>query len=151
MQVYVNNEYKLTEALNAIKAAEKPFTVSITEGKKRSLEQNALQWKWCQDVSKQLGDLTPDEVQAYNKLHHGVPIMREIDWFLEKYDKFIKPHPYEDKLKLMEGDMFPVTRLMTTEQKTRFLEAVCKEWLGRGISLTLPHDMGLDLSRQNGV
>jgi hypothetical protein len=118
---------------------EKQYIVEIKESKPtRSQSQNALQWEWCMQVSKQKGDETPSEIQAFNKLHFGVPILREeLEEFRIKYDEFIKPHSYESKLKLMEGDMIPVTRLMNTKQKARYLDDVYKHWAGEGYRLTV--------------
>ena len=122
-----------------------PFTVTVAKGRKRSIEQNNLQQKWLDEIAVQLADMTGDEwtrekVRGYCKLHFGVPILREEDeLFREKYDRFIKPHAYEDKLLMMqEPAPFPVTSLMTTRQKTRYLDAVHKHFAERGLVLTMP-------------
>lgn len=145
MKFYVPNETAKQEAMEAIKNAAAPFTVSIVEGKSRTLAQNKLQQKWNQEIADQKGDVAFEEVRAYNKLHFGVPILRRDDaYFCERYDTIVKPHSYENKLKFMQGDMFPVTRLMNTKQKTEFLDEVCRHWLSEGIVLTIPQDAGLD-------
>jgi len=117
-----------------------PFTVSIAKGKKRSVEQNSLQRKWNIEIADQLGDQTPEEIRAYNKLTIGVPILREENEdFREKYDRIIKPMSYENKLAIMAEPLdFPVTRLMTMKQKSRFLDEVARHWSEKGILLTMP-------------
>lgn len=119
-----------------------PMTVSVTKGKKRSVEQNRLQRLWMNEVSEQLGDQTPEEVRGYCKLTIGVPLLRaENEAFAEAYDKHVKPLPYETKLAcMMEPLDFPVTRLMTTDQHSRYLDAVLMHWLGQGMKLTLPEE-----------
>ena len=53
-----------------------PLTVSVGKGGKRSLAQNKLQRLWINEISQQLGDMTPEEVRGYCKLTLGVPILR---------------------------------------------------------------------------
>lgn len=107
--------------------------------KARSLDQNALLWKWSTEISAQLGDMTAQEVHCHNKLHFGVPIRREEDGFREVYDRVIRPLSYEEKLEIMGPPIdFPVTRDMRVKQMTQFLDAVAKHWSERGIILTAP-------------
>src|SRR5690606_26105095 len=85
--------------IELIKSYKLPFTVQITKGKNRSIEQNKLQRLWLNEAAEQLGDDTAEGYRAYCKLHFGVPILRgENEEFREAYDKIIRPHSYEDKL-----------------------------------------------------
>jgi hypothetical protein len=120
-----------------------PFTSSIMDGKHRSTDQNRLQRQWVLEISAQLGDQTPEEVRGYCKLHFGVPILRnENDVFKAEYDAVIMPLPYEHKLKLMMVPFdFGVTRIMTTRQKTAYLDAVHRYFSEQGIVLTNPEDL----------
>lgn len=120
-----------------------PITVSIADGKHRTNDQNHLQRKWVLEISSQLGDRTPEEVRGYCKLHFGVPILRnENDAFRAEYDAIIMPLPYEHKLKLMMVPFdFGVTRIMTTRQKTAYLDAVHRHFSEQGVILTNPEDM----------
>jgi hypothetical protein len=120
-----------------------PLTVSVGKGGKRSLAQNKLQRLWINEISQQLGDMTPEEVRGYCKLTLGVPILRaENDDFREKYDADIRPLPYELKLKLMmEPFDFAVTRLMNKKQKTAYLDGVHRHFSEKGIVLTDPGDL----------
>lgn len=116
-----------------------PFTVSITDGKHRTTDQNKLQRLWVMEIAAQTGE-TPEEVRGYCKLAFGVPILRaENDVFRAAYDEMIKPLPYPMKLKLMmEPFDFGVTRLMNTRQKTAYLDAVHRHYTGQGVILTNP-------------
>lgn len=120
-----------------------PFSVTIRLGKGRSLSQNALAWKWAGEIAAHFGDRTANEVHAYNKLHHGVPIRRETDEeFRAVYDERIKPLPYEAKLALMAPPIdLPVTRDMKVKEMTLFMDAVRLEWEQRGVVLTDPERM----------
>lgn len=117
-----------------------PFTVTITEGQKRSIEQNKLQRMWLREASEQLADHSPEEYRAYCKLHFGVPILRnENDEFREAYDKHVRPHTYEDKLAFMSLPLdFPVTRLMKVKQKKRYLDEIYQHFSSLGVQLTNP-------------
>ena len=117
-----------------------PFTASITQGAKRSTEQNRLQRKWISEVSEQLGDQTPEEVRGYCKLTIGVPILRAEDAnFCMRYDAVFKPLPYETKIELMQEPFdFAVTRLMSTKQKSTYLDNMARYWSNKGILLSDP-------------
>ena len=117
-----------------------PFTVEVVKGRRRTVEQNRLQRLWLNEIAEQLGDRTPEEVRGYCKLTLGVPILRaESELFREKYDRLIKPMPYETKMEfMMEPLDFPVTRLMTTTQKAHYLDAVQRHFAEKGVVLTQP-------------
>lgn len=125
---------KLTALLGNLKL---PITVTWAIGADRSLDQNALQFKWALEAAAQRGDVTPEEVRAEWKLHHGVPILRaENADFLAAYDAVIKPQPYEKKLLAMR--FIPVTSEMTVRQMMQYLDIVARECAERGIVLTNP-------------
>lgn len=136
----VKTEFDRDMLLKFIREHKLPFTVSIAKGKKRSTEQNKLQRLWANEVAEQLGDRTPEEVRGDIKLRFGVPILRsENEIFREKYDRIIKPLPYETKMELMMLPMdFPVSRLMTTGQHSRYLDSVYRFFTERGVQLTEP-------------
>lgn len=126
---------------DAIAKRKLPFTVNIAQGKGRTHEQNKLQRLWVKEAAEQLGDETAEEKRAYCKLHFGVPILRaENEEFCEKYDRLIRPLPYEVKLEYMAAPLdFPVTRLMTTKQKKQYLDAVYQHFRSLGVVLTEPN------------
>ena len=139
----IGSETDRTALLKFIEGQALPFTVEIRKGKRRTLLQNKLQRLWLNEIAEQLGDRTPEEVRGYCKLTLGVPILRlENEAFCEKYDRLIKPMSYEAKLELMMEPMdFPITRLMTTNQKTRYLDAVARHFAERGVVLTSPNQV----------
>ena len=119
-----------------------PFTASLADGKHRTTLQNRLQRQWMNDIAEQEGE-TAEYWRGYCKLVHGVPILRnENDAFAMEYDAVIKPLPYEAKLRLMQVPFdFGITRLMTTKQKTAYLDAIHREFSERGVILTNPEDL----------
>lgn len=136
----ISNEADLTLLVQYLRARKRPYTVDIVAGKHRTNEQNHLQRLWLNEAAEQLGDHTAEELRGICKLQFGVPILRaENTEFREKYDQHVKPLPYEQKLAfMMEPLDFPVTRLMSTGQKTRYLEAIQKHFLEQGVALTEP-------------
>lgn len=111
-----------------------PFTVEIVQGKRRSTEQNRLQRRIMSQIAEQTGQ-TPEEVRGYCKLVIGVPILRaENELFALKYDATVKGLPYETKLAIMQEPLdLPITRLMNTEQKTRYLDGVMRHFSAQGV------------------
>ena len=126
--------------LRFVKEHKLPFTVDITKGKRRSVEQNRLQRLWLNEIAEQLGDRTAEEVRGECKLIFGVPILRaENETFRIAYDAVVRPLPYPQKLAIMMEPLdMPVTRLMTTDQKTRYLDRLCQHFLEQGVVLTDP-------------
>jgi hypothetical protein len=65
--------------ITLLRSKKRPMTVSQEDGRHRSVEQNKLQRLWCNEVSEQLGDHTPEEARAISKLEIAVPILRAED------------------------------------------------------------------------
>jgi len=115
----IRTEEQRDDYFNLIRSRPLPQTVSTVKGGSRSIKQNKLQRLWINEAAEQLQDETAEEKRGYCKLVHGVPILRsENDQYREKYDKLIKPLPYEIKLGLMmEPASYQVTSVMTSKQK----------------------------------
>ena len=129
--------------IKLIESRELPFTVNLTKGSIRSIEQNRLQRLWLNEAAEQ-GDHTAEEYRAYAKLTLGVPILRaENEAFADQYDRIVKPLPYEQKLELMmEPIDFPVTRLMTSKQMSEYLNQMFRMFSEMGFRLTDPEMQG---------
>jgi hypothetical protein len=138
----ITSAYERDQLCALLNAKEKyPFTVKITEGRQRSNEQNKLQRMWLNEAANQLAEYTAEEYRAFCKLHFGVPIMRAAsEEFMEKYDRLIRPLPYEVKLEYMAVPLdFPVTRAMTVKQKREYLDKMYQHFHEQGVQLTEPH------------
>lgn len=136
----VKNADDLALLVDYLKIRRRPYTVDITSGKHRTVDQNRLQRLWLNEAAEQLGDRTAEEIRGYFKLTVGVPMLRaENTAFREKYDAIVRPLPYPQKLAIMMEPLdLPVTRLMTTDQHHRYLEQMCGVLLEMGIALTQP-------------
>ena len=123
----------------------RPFTVNISKGAHRSTEQNRLQRLWVGEIAEQLSAFdTPEDVRAYCKAYFGVPILlAENEHFREHYEKHVKPLDYEQKLALMREPLdLPITRLMTVDQKSRYLNEMHRYFSEKGVQLTDPESVG---------
>lgn len=136
----IKSEQDLSLLIQYLKSRKRPYTVDVVKGKHRTSEQNKLQRLWIGEIAEQLGDQTREEVRGFCKLTMGVPILRaENTAFREKYDAIVRPLPYETKLAIMMEPLdMPVTRIMTTDQKTRYLDAIDRHFTPMGIVLTDP-------------
>ncbi len=138
----IQSEYDRSQFIKFLQGHKLPCTVTVTEGKHRSTRQNKLQRLWTGEIADQIDGWTREEVRAYCKLHHGVPILRdENEAFRLRYDDVVKPLDYEQKLALMAVPLdMPVTRIMSTKQKARYLDTIYRDFAERGLSLTSPDD-----------
>ena len=136
----IRTAHQRTMLIKRIENMALPFSVSIAKGAPRSIEQNRTQRLWLKEAEEQ-GDLTAEEWRGYCKLHFGIAIAKENEQYSEKYDRLIRPLPYHTKLEfMMEPLSFPVTSIMTTEQKTRYLNAIFTHLTSQGIILTEPNN-----------
>lgn len=135
----IKTDYDKNQLLTFLSQKSAPFTVAIKDWVevRRSIDQNRMQRKWLQEAEAQ-GDMTAEEYRAYCKLHFGVPILRaENEHFRELYDEKVKPFSYEMKLQFMaEPWDFPVTRLMTKGQKSKYLSDIRNHFISMGFILT---------------
>ena len=128
--------FALTRLLSARKL---PITVSWSQGASRADAQNRLAQRWFADVSRQLGDVTHDDVRADCKVSFGVPILcAENDAFRAGWAATFAPLGYEGARKAVKALDVPVTRLMTVAQMTAFMSAVQHHWRSMGLYLTDP-------------
>lgn len=136
----VKTEADIKLLVRYLYAQKRPFTVDITKGAHRTVEQNRLQRLWMNEIAEQLGDMTPEEARGYCKLTIGVPILRaDNEGFRERYDAVLKPLGYEQKLQIMMEPLdLPVTRLMTTVQKSTYLDRIVQHFAEQGVRLTQP-------------
>ena len=136
----INSTTERDSFIALLKSKKPPYTVSVVDGRKRSVEQNRLQRMWMLEAADQLGEYTPEEYRAYCKLHFGVPILRgEDEEFRAVYDAVIRSASYENKLLMMAVPIdLPVTSRMKVGQKKRYLDDVYAHFTGLGCQLTEP-------------
>ena len=139
----LETEHDRKMLLRFIEQQKLPITVKVEQGGKRSVQQNRLNRLWMTEAAEQLGDCTAEEVRGLCKLTLGVPILREEnDEFRARYDEVVRPLPYATKLAMMQEPLdFPITRLMSVKQQTRYLDAVHRFFSEKGIVLTDPGEL----------
>lgn len=141
----IENEYQRSMLIRLIEAHKLPFTISMESGKHRTSAQNRLQRKWMTEIAEQMTGEKAEYWRGYCKLRFGVPLLRaENHEFREKYDAIVKPLSYEQKIAIMSEPLdMPVTRLMTTKQKTAYLDEIFRHFSEQGVILTIPEDPSL--------
>ena len=142
---FIDTEQARQMLILFIQAQKLPFTASIEAGKHRTTAQNRLQRKWMTEIAEQMTGEKAEYWRGYCKLRFGVPLLRaENDEFRAKYDAIVKPLTYEQKISIMSEPLdMPVTRLMTTKQKTAYLDEIFRHFSEQGVILTIPEDPSL--------
>lgn len=140
--------HKMLGDLRELWRQHKFLRVAAKTGKARSLPQNAIQHAWYTQMAM---EDRSDDAQGhirYCKLRHGVPILCADDpEYREQCRRLLGPLTHEARLEAM--DFFPVTRLMTKAQESRYLEAVRTDYLSnRGIQLEFPETTDARLPRK---
>ena len=135
----IRTEQDREQVIKVISGREMPCTINITKGAPRSIEQNKTGRMWFREAQDQ-GDNTAEEYRGYCKAHFGIPILLlESEEFAEQYNRIIRPLPYEQKIEIMMTPIdFPVTRIMSTKQKSAYLDKVYGYFTGLGFQLTEP-------------
>lgn len=140
--MFVNSKQTLSKVIGDIRVMwdeHKYLRVTVTAGRDRSLQQNAISHAWYQQIADELREDSPLGVKRFCKLTIGVPILRaEDDEFRAGYDKVIRPLSYELKFDAM--DILPVTSRMNTTQLSAYLETMQSRYLARGVVLEFPMD-----------
>src|SRR5690554_260743 len=144
--VAIRTEKDRRLAIKMLESADLPCTLTITKGAPRSIAQNRLQRMWMLELAEQ-GDMSAEDYRAYCKAYFGVRILRaENEAFREQYDRIVRPLEYEQKLEIMKEPIdLPVTRLMTSRQKKRYLDDIYTFWTGKGFKLTDPDWQGMKI------
>tara|TARA_R110000772_G_C13177610_1_gene427695 strand:+ start:65 stop:484 length:420 start_codon:yes stop_codon:yes gene_type:complete len=114
-----------------------PFTLTMREGKVRSLNQNALLHKWFGEIAKQTHS-TADQVKRECKFYQGCPILMAEDPQFVAFLSHLKSLTIEQKIAAM--DYISITSVMTTKQLGAMCDAVEAKYLPQGIRLTQPED-----------
>jgi len=125
-----------------LKGRKLPLTVSWAQGAARSGAQNRISHRWYQDISRQLGDQTTEEVRAECKRRYGVPILlRESPDFAASWERVMARLTYEEQVAAIRDFDLPVTRLMNVKQMTEYLDTMGQGYRRNGVHLTDPEAM----------
>ncbi len=113
-----------TERLETDFKAHKYLQVDIIFGKERSTDQNRLIYRLYNEAAKIREGETAESIRYECKLNIGVPMLyAEDEKFREKWKGRIKHRfGYDQLLSMMV--FFPVTSRMSTDQLSRYAEAI---------------------------
>lgn len=145
MRLTINSDTSFQAAIGELREQYRQFryvTLTVKDGKPRSLDQNAISHAWYEQVARELREDSALQVKRFCKLHFGVPLLRaEDEEFRETYDATIRQTlSYEQKLQAM--DFLPVTSRMNAKQLSAYLEAVQQHYATRGVWLQFPEQVG---------
>ena len=126
-----------------------PFTVSWTEGGKRSLDQNSLVHKWFGEIAQQAGDRTAIEVKGHCNVTWGVPIMLRDPGWAWVWNATGARLNYEQQCRLLTSEnieiegkkgrkILHVTSAMTTKELSEYMDAMSAHYRAEGFRLTDP-------------
>lgn len=122
-----------------LSARKLPITVEWHQGAPRTASQNRLAFQWYQDIARQIGDQTTEEVRAEAKTLFAAPILcRESEAFRDSWARLRHRMTHEEVLAFVQATELPMTRAMTTRQMTEFLDAMQRHYSAQGVRLTDP-------------
>lgn len=149
MKLVANSERTLHEAVNKLISTwnkNRYVRVTLTTGRDRSLDQNALWFAMYERISVTMGDGTAQDIahwRAYCKLRCGVPILQvSNEQFRNRWHQLVLSNPalqsWEAQINLMADpvfgqDGFPVTRLFTTKQGAEYTESIARHFSEQGV------------------
>lgn len=123
-----------------------PLTVSWVQGASLSDAQRRLSFRWYQDISRQLGDLTPAEARAQCKVVFAAPILCEAsEPFRLVWEKLRRMFTHEELLEFVRETELPMTSIMLGPQMRQYLDDVQRCYSDQGVKLTDPEAMKYEM------
>lgn len=142
MRLIANSERAVESACARIREAfaEPPhyLRISISTGRDRSLESNALLHKWFGEIAEQRGENTPAEVKVICKRKFFIPILRAEDEQFNSMISELTGMTEEMKMKLIE--LLPVTSVCSSKQMARGMDDMFLHYSEMGVELTIPDE-----------
>lgn len=149
MKLVANSSRSLSDAIVTIQKLwnEKHYVrISVSTGRDRTLDQNALWFALYTRISEVLGDGSAEDIsywRAFCKLRCGVPILQvHSEDFRQRWHCIVLSNPalqsWGAQMKLMRDPMFgqdgfPVTRLFTTKQGAEYTDSVVRTFSAQGV------------------
>ena len=133
MDYLINSEDRLSTCITDLRQnfdEHKYMRVNVRLGRDRTVDQNALSFAMYRELAKQDAQGEEDYYRSTCKLTIGIPILARNPKVAEKLS-MLKSYSmtYEDKLNLMLYPFdFPVTRLMTREEFSEYIDRICQKW-----------------------
>jgi hypothetical protein len=149
VKLVANSDRSLEESIAVVRNTylEKRYVrITVTTGRDRSLDQNALWFSFYQRISSVFGDDSAADInywRAFCKLRFGVPILQvHSEEFRNRWYRLVLTNPalqsWEAQMDLMQDNMFgqdgfPVSRLFNTKQGCEYTEAIVRCFTPQGI------------------
>ena len=115
-----------------------PYTVTIGDGAKRTIQQNALLHQWYGQIAKHLGDRTAMQIKGECHVAYGVPIRLRCPVFCRVWERMFFGLSHEQQCFLFERGILAMTREMTTKELTEYMDAMSLHYRSQGVVLTDP-------------
>ena len=136
MKLHINSMESFRYAVGKLRDLQKEhryIKLSVTIGKDRSREQNALAWTWYKQIADERGEDSTEDVHTFCKAHFGIPILRAADEaFNDEYERLLlckepgKRVPYAARLFVIR--QIPVTSRFTVKQMSEYLQEVQRHY-----------------------
>jgi hypothetical protein len=136
--IRVLSEQEAQRVASMITGLPLPFTITIGDGDKRTLSQNALIHKWFGQIAAHYGDMTAMEVKGECHVAYGVPIRRRDPVWSRVWERMFDGLTYEQQCFLFERGILAMTREMTVKQLTEYMDAMQAHYRAQGVSLLDP-------------
>lgn len=149
MKLLANSQRSLEESIATIRKLwdEKKYVrLTVSTGRDRSLDQNALAFAMYKRISETLGDGSADDIahwRSYCKLRCGIPILNvHNSEFRQRWKMLVLDNPalhgWHQQLSLMRDKMFgvdgfPVSRLMTTKMFCEYTDSIASHFTENGV------------------
>lgn len=115
-----------------------PLTVTVGEGGKRSLQQNALLHKWYGQIASHKGDVTAMDVKGQCHVAYGVPIRLRDPVFARVWQSMFAGLTYEQQCFLFSRGILAMTREMGVKELSEYMDAMARDYRTEGVFLTDP-------------
>lgn len=116
-----------------------PYTVTVKEGRVRSLDQNSMLHRWYADIARQTGS-TASEVKGQCHHEYGLPIRLRDPQFAWLWNNSAGKLDYERRCKVLASGQFQVSSKMTVAEFSEYMTAMQRDFEARGIQLTRPEE-----------
>ena len=115
-----------------------PFTVTVKDGKPRSLPQNALLHKWFGEIAAQDGDKDAKEVKGICHHEYGLDIrLRDAQWAWV-WNNSAGHLSYEKQCAVLASGVLNVSSGMSGPELKEYMDVMNRDYTQRGVRLTQP-------------
>lgn len=119
-----------------------PFTLTIKEGKPRTMPQNSLLHKWFSEIARHDGDKSMVDVKGAWHRKAGLAIRMRNPQFAWVWNASGGKLNYEQQCKVLASGVFNISSAMTTKELSEYMDEIYREETARGVLITQPEERG---------